>query len=319
VLDKVCFTIDHIHAGNHHTSSTYEVVKYLVDNNIPVTVFIQASNPSNNYEFDRVNARAIYKLAPHLVTLGVHPLHAGHSQHEQQRVHSAISNIIKDVTGKRPTTLSYHGHGAGPEPGIRFSGIKYGRGIGSAWAAGADDPLDTPVMPSQSVDRTFAYTKERNAAGLSATLFLHTQELRHGSTKKRIFDTFVNEVRQQRLQALSYYDAMESDFGGNTSSGGSVTPRPQPQPLRPATPAERTGVVRLSASTQRGRRPVNASFYVQKTNGVHVQSATGLKSEKFLLPVGHYKVTAKARGASSSKLITVSAHQGLHHIFLLPV
>jgi len=124
VLDRVCFTIDHIHAGSTNVSSTYEVVKFLVDQQIPVTVFIQATNPSHDYEFDRHNAQMLYGLAPHLVTLGLHPLHSGHSQAEQTAIHNTINKSIKSVTGQNPTVLSYHGAGAGPEPGIRFPGIK---------------------------------------------------------------------------------------------------------------------------------------------------------------------------------------------------
>lgn len=163
VLDKVCFTIDHIHAGNHHVSSTYEVVKFLVDLQIPVTVFVQATNPSHDYEYDRNNARLIYGLAPHLVSLGVHPLSGTHSQAEQTAVHNTINNIIKSVTGRNPVIMSYHGAGAGPRPGISFPGIKYARGIGSTWARGTDDPLDTPVMVLNSVERSFAYTRDRKS------------------------------------------------------------------------------------------------------------------------------------------------------------
>ena len=124
-LDRVCFTLDHIHSGEHGLPSTYEVVKFLVDKRIPVTVFMQATSPSNNYELDRSNARLIYNLAPHLVTLGLHPLSSGNSQQRQTKTHNVISEIIQDVTGKKPTVLSYHGAGVGPEPHIRFPGIKY--------------------------------------------------------------------------------------------------------------------------------------------------------------------------------------------------
>ena len=320
-LDRIAFTLDHIHRGKHGLASTSEVVKFLVDKKIPVTVFVQATSPNNNYELDRDNARLIYSLAPHLVTLGVHPLSSGHSQQQQSQRLNIINGIIRDVTGKNPSTLSYHGPGAGPEAHIRFPGIKYCRGISSAWAVGRDNPKDTPVIVLNSVTRALIYAQERNAAGLSATLFLHSQELRHGSTKKRIFDTFVKEVQQRRLQAVTYQRAMEVDFKvghqqplpSDTSSAddGFVQPPPRPDNTR-------KGSLRLSASTKQGRRPVAASFFIQRTNGQNVESGRG-KTKQFRIPEGRYKVTARVGRVSLSETVNVSSRQGVHHIFLLPV
>lgn len=302
VLDKVCFTIDHIHAGNHHISSTYEVVKCLVDRGIPVTVFFQATSPSNNYELDRQNARLIYNLAPHLVTLGVHPLPSGHSQRDQTDTLNVINGIIQEVTGRKSQVLSYHGHGAGHEPNIRFSGIKYARGIHSGWASGADEPLDTPVMVLNSVDRAFSYTLERNAAGLSSTVFVHSQELVHGSVKKRVFDTIVTEVINQRLQAVSYYSAMKSDFRA-TSGGGS------------SSSSTGNGSLRLSALKKHGNHPVKANFYIQKSNGDDVRSVLGVRSQQFVIPAGQYKVIVRVGTISRSDMISLGVNQGIHHVF----
>ena len=314
VLDRVAFTIDHIHAGNSGSCSTYEVVKFLVDRNIPVTLFIQATNPSNNYEYDRGNARMIYQLAPNLVTLGVHPLPKGNTQANQSRVHNIIREIIKDVTGTFPAVLSYHGAAAGPEAGITFSGIKYARGIQSAWAAGTDDRKDTPVTVMNSVGRAFAYTSQRNAAGYSSTLFLHTSELRANTTKKLIFDTFIQEVLSRRIQAVSYMSAMNVDFNV------SVTPTP-PTPI-PTPPtgggSGAVGSLRLSASTKVGRRPVNANFLIEKLNGDDVANANNVKSQAFRIPVGQYKITAKIGNVSETATINLTATQGIHHIFLMP-
>ncbi|HIO96680.1 MAG TPA: hypothetical protein EYG71_01985 [Leucothrix sp.] len=47
VLDRVVFTIDHIHHGGPGLYSTLDVVKFLVDKQIPVTVFLQCSDPLN--------------------------------------------------------------------------------------------------------------------------------------------------------------------------------------------------------------------------------------------------------------------------------
>ena len=318
-LDRVCFTLDHIHSGEHGLPSTYEVVKFLVDKRIPVTVFMQATSPSNNYELDRSNARLIYNLAPHLVTLGLHPLSRGNNQQRQTQTQNVISEIIQDVTGKKPNVLSYHGAGAGPEPGIRFPGIKYARGIGSAWAVGADQRDNTPVIVLNSVTRALNYAQERNAAGLSATIFIHTQELTRGSAKKRIFDTFVKEVQHRRLHAVSYFEAMAVDF--NVGHRQPLPPpQPQPTPPRP-TPnnnSTRKGSLRLSASTEQGRRPVSASFFVQKTNGQNVESGRGT-TKQFHLPEGRYKVIAKVGNVKRTKTLNVSASQGVHHIFLMPV
>ncbi|MGB1310660.1 MAG: hypothetical protein ACPG47_05585 [Leucothrix sp.] len=315
VLDRVVFTIDHVHAGDHDICSTYEVVKFLVDKNIPVAIFIQATNPSNNYEYDRNNARMIYQLAPNLVTLGVHPLPSGHTQQEQSQVHNTIREIIKDVTGTFPAVLSYHGAGAGPEPGITFSGIKYARGIISAWAAGTDNPKNTPVMVMNSVSRAFAYTSQRNAAGYSSTIFIHTNELREGSTKKRVFDTFVQSVLDRKIQAMPYMSAMNVDFENATTP----TP-PDPTPSTPPNNGGSSGIgsLRLSASTKVGRRPVNADFLIEKLNGDDVGSAQSVKTQAFKLPAGQYKVTAKIGNVTETATINLTATKGIHHIFLMP-
>ena len=322
-LDRVCFTLDHIHSGEHGLPSTYEVVKFLVDKRIPVTVFMQATSPSNNYELDRNNARLIYNLAPHLVTLGLHPLSAGNSQQRQTKTQNIISEIIQDVTGKKPNVLSYHGAGAGPEPHIRFPGIKYCRGIGSAWAVGADQKNDTPVIVLNSVTRALNYAQERNAAGLSATVFIHTQELIRGSSKKRIFDTFVKEVQERRLHAVSYYDAMEVDFKvGHQQPLPRPTPETQPRPNPPNPRPESNSTakkasLRLSALTEDKLMPITARFYVQKTNGEHVASGQD-KSKQFRIPEGKYKVTAKVSNIKRTKTLTLSARKGVHHVFFIP-
>ena len=321
-LDRVAFTIDHIHAGDHDICSTYEVVKFLVDKNIPVTVFIQATNPSNDYEYDRNNARLIYRLAPHLVTLGVHPKPSGNTAQEQNRVHTVIRNIINDITGKYPVVLSYHGAGAGPEPGITFSGIKYARGIISAWAAGTDNPLNTPVMVMNSVSRAFEYTSQRNAAGYSSTIFVHTNELTDNSTKKLVFDTFVNEVLSRRIQAVSYYNAMLVDF--NRAAAPPVTPvpptptpTPTPSPTQPS-PAGALGSLRLSASSKVGRRPVSANFVIEKLNGEEVGRANNAKTFPFRIPFGQYKVLAKVGSIVETATVNLTPASGIHHIFLIP-
>lgn len=314
VLDRVVFTIDHIHAGDHDICSTYEVVKFLVDRNIPVTVFMQATNPSNDYEYDRNNARLIHRLAPNLVTLGVHPLPSGNSSAAQNRVHTILQNIIKDVTGTFPAVLSYHGSGAGPEPGITFSGIKYARGILSAWAAGTDNPKNTPVMVMNSVSRAFAYTSQRNAAGYSSTIFVHTNELRNGSAKKLVFDTFVQEIASRRVQAVSYMSGMNVDFNVSVTP---TPPVPTPTP-NPPSGSGALGSLRLSASTKVGRRPVNANFLIEKLNGDDVDNANNVKTQAFRIPVGQYKITAKIGNVTETATINLTANQGIHHIFLMP-
>lgn len=319
VLDRVTFTIDHIHAGSNTISGTYEVVKFLVDNGIPVTVFMQATSPSNNYEFDRTNASLIYGLAPHLVTLGVHPLSSGNSQSEQTKVYNIISQIIVDVTGSKPLTLSYHGSGAGPEPGISYPGIKYARGIGSTWSPGTDNRLDTPVVVMNSVQRAFDYTSERNSAGLSSTIFVHTQELLNGSLKKDIFDAFIKNVKAQKLQAVSYYDAMLVDFkdgtpsqGGGSGSGGSggtTTP--------PSGGTTVKGSLRLSASESPSRRPLKANFKIESLSGETIATANNISSQQFSIPVGTYRVSATAAGTTKTETIELTQAKGIHHIFLI--
>ena len=340
VLDKVVFTLDHIHAGNHHVCSTYEVVKYLVDHGISVTVFIipfpvnkwgfiRMTNPSNNYAFDRNNAQLIYDLDRQRVTLGVHPKPAGNSQQEQTKQLNIINGIIQDVMGRKSTILSYHGHRAGPEPGIRFAGIQYARGIINYWSIGTGNPLNTPVIPFNSVTRAFEEVHTRSEAGLSSTIFVHSQELTNGSTKKRVFDSFVKEVMQRRLQAVPYLQAMQQDFrrgggnsGGSSNHGGSSSSGDGSSSGHSSSGSASnaaTGVLRLSALSKVGQRPIRANFSIKHLSGGGTYQANNVKTEQFSLPVGKYRVTAKVGNASLSENINLTVARGIHHIFRIPV
>lgn len=211
--DKVVFTIDHIHQGGPGLYSTFDVVKFLVDRQIPVTVFLQCTDPVNLCPADKRNARLIYDLNHNLVSLGAHSLSPGNSQSKQTNNLNLVSNVIGDITGVNPVILSYHGSGAGPENNINYAGIQYARGIISAWsAAQQDNPLNTPVMGLGSVNAAFDFTHLRNIAGHSATLFVHSAELTNGSVKKGVFDAMIQAVSDLKLQALSYLTAMQGDY-----------------------------------------------------------------------------------------------------------
>lgn len=320
-LDRVVFTLDHIHGGHASISSTKEVVRCLTARNIPVVVFFQNRNPANP-DTDKQDAQEIYALAPHLVSLGVHSLSKGNSQAKQRSNLDVLNGVIKDITGKKSQIMSYHGAGAGPEPGIHYPGIKYARGIQSAWAVGADNPLETPVMPLNNVSRAFEYTQTRNAAGLTATLFVHTGELAPGSVKRRVFDTFVKEVQARRLQAMHYFQAMESDFRG----GANRPTDPNPDHSRPPAGGNNGGTTtdngpkgsfKLSASSDPARRPIKADFQIKNSRGQQVAGANHVHTQMFRLPVGQYTVSAKRGNASKSKRINLTAAGGIHEIFLL--
>lgn len=232
LLDKVVFTIDHIHQGGPGLYSTYDVVKFLTDRQIPVTIFIQCTDPANLCPADRRNTQDVYDLNPNLVTLGTHSLSPANSQSAQAGNHNLIRNVISDVTGSSPVIMSYHGANAGPENGISYAGIRYARGIKSFWSAAQNDnPLNTPVMGLGSVSAAFDFIRLRNQAGLSATLFVHSAELTNGSTKKTVFDTIIKAVMDRKLQAMPYLSAMQSDY-----SSVPVTPPPIPQPEPPIIP-----------------------------------------------------------------------------------
>jgi len=214
-LDKIVFTIDHIHNGGPGIYSTYDVVAHLVKHKIPVTIFMECTDPANLCRIDKKYAKKIYELSPEYVSLGVHALPKGHTQEEQSNRLNLINNVIEDITGKKSNILSYHGAGAGPEPGISFNGIKYARGIKTWFAAQRPNKLNTPIMYLNSINSAFKYIKARNKAGLSASLFVHTVELRSGSRLKLVFDTLVKQVAQQKLHALKYYPAMEVDYSAS--------------------------------------------------------------------------------------------------------
>lgn len=214
-LDKIVFTIDHIHIGGPGLYSTYDVVAHLVKLKIPVTVFMECTDPANLCRIDKNNAKKIYELDPELVSLGVHALPKGHTQEQQKKRFHLINDVIQEITGKRSHILSYHGANAGPEEGIVFDGIKYGRGIRSWVAAQRPNKLDTPIMHLNSISSVFKYIKTRNNAGLTATLFVHTIELRSLTKLKIIFDTLIQQVVDQKLQAISYFLAMELDYSNS--------------------------------------------------------------------------------------------------------
>lgn len=311
-LDKLSFTLDHIHAGNGSVCSTYELVRYLVHKNIPVTVFMQVTSPANDYELDKSNARLIYQLAPHLVTLGVHPLHAGHTQREQAEVHNILNYIIEEVTGEKPVLLSYHGHGAGPQNGIIFPGIQYARGI-HCTTAPQPDPMNTPVMPLSSVTAAYNYIKKRNEAGQTATFFTHSCELRHNNVKKRVFDNLVKQVLSQRLNAVSYLDAMNQEF-----RGGATAPVDDASISVPSDSDVKYGL-RLSALTENAFQPLIANFEVRSTNGRVVATSANKKQAQFHLPPAIYQANAVVEGTSITQPINLTLRQGLHQKFLFPV
>ncbi|MEH6457915.1 MAG: peptidoglycan-binding domain-containing protein [Cocleimonas sp.] len=222
ILDKIVFTIDHIHQGGTGLYSTLDVVRHLVSKRIPVTIFLQCSDPSNLCALDSQNAQAVFNLDPNLVSFGLHTLPRGNSQTVQRNNLSLISNMILNITGRRPEISSYHGANAGPENGISFAGVQYARGIHSLWStAQLDDQLNTPVMGLNTINKSFDFIQFRNQADLSATLFVHSAELTNGSSKKKIFDTLVKAVNDHNLQAVDYLTAMNADY---------ATPVNPPQP-----------------------------------------------------------------------------------------
>lgn len=225
-LDKIVFTIDHIHQGGAGRYSTADVVKFLTDRNIPVTVFLQCTDPANFCLVDSRNASDVYHINPGLVSLGAHSLPKGESQSTQANNLTLISDMITNITGAAPVILSYHGNQAGPESNINYAGVNYARGITSNWSAAQQgDPLNTPVMSLGSVNAAFDYTRLRNISELSATLFVHSAELINGSPKKAAFDTFIQAVIDRKLQALSYLAAMQSDYSSNPDNP-SISPCP---------------------------------------------------------------------------------------------
>lgn len=213
VLDKIVFTIDHLHQGGAGVYSTLDVVKHLVSKRIPVTIFLQCTDPANLCALDTRNAQEVFNLDPNLVSFGIHTLPRGNSQTEQSNNLNLINNMILNITGKRPVISSYHGSNAGPENGISFANIQYARGIHSQWtSAQEENRLNTPVMGLNTVSRSFDFIRLRNQADLAATLFIHSTELTNGSKRKKIFDTLITAVSDRNLQALDYLTAMRADF-----------------------------------------------------------------------------------------------------------
>lgn len=232
VLDKVVFTIDHVHQGGAGLYSTLDVVRHLVTKNIPVTIFLQCTDPANACALDSNNAQEIFNLDPNLVSFGIHSLSRGSSQSQQNDNLNLISNMILNITGQRPVISSYHGHLAGPEDGITLSRVQFARGIHSFWStAQQDNKLNTPVMGLNTVNQSFEFIRLRNLANLSATLFVHSAELRNGTIKKKSFDTIIKAVSDRKLQALDYETAMRADYSA-------ITPGPTDPITDPVDPTQ---------------------------------------------------------------------------------
>lgn len=213
VLDKIVFTIDHIHQGGAGLYSTLDVVRHLVSRRIPVTVFLQCTDPGNFCALDSRNAEDVFNLDPDLVSFGLHTLPRGNSQTVQSDNLNLISNMILNITGQRPVISSYHGANAGPENGISFAGVQYARGIHSQWSTvQEDDQLNTPVMGLNTINQSFGFIRFRNQVDLTATLFVHSAELTNGSSRKKSFDTLVKAVSSRNLQAVDYLSAMQADY-----------------------------------------------------------------------------------------------------------
>lgn len=305
VLDKVVFTIDHIHLGGPGVYSTADIVRHLVSKNIPVTIFVQCTDPANLCAVDERNVREVINIDPFLVSLGVHSLPRGTSQTDQTNNLNAISNMINRVTGVRPIISSYHGSNAGPETGITFSGIQFARGVSSNWStAQLDNRLDTPVMGLNSVNNAFNFTRLRNVADLSACLFVHSLELTSGSNRKQVFDTFVKAVEDRKLQAWSYLDAMRSDFGIITPEPiPEPEPEPNPDPTIPTDPADcalkhftNNRIVQFLRINSRDG--VNGNFQVSELQnflneiGLNAGSADGIFGPNTKLAVIAYQINA---------------------------
>ncbi len=231
VLDKIVFTIDHIHQGGAGLYSTLDVVRHLVSKLIPVTVFLQCTDPANLCALDSRNAQDVFNLDPNLVSFGIHTLPRGNSQIAQSDNLNLISNMILNITGQRPVISSYHGGNAGPENGISFADIQYARGIHSQWSTvQEDDRLNTPVMGLNTINQSFGFIRFRNQVDLTATLFVHSAELTNGSSRKKSFDTLVKAVSSRNLQALDYLSAMQADYAATPIDPSPPTPIPPDQP-----------------------------------------------------------------------------------------
>ncbi|MEB8432823.1 peptidoglycan-binding domain-containing protein [Cocleimonas sp. KMM 6892] len=292
-LDKVVFTIDHLHEGGPGIYSTFDVVKHLVSKQIPVTIFIQCSDPLNFCPAEKRIAQSIYDLDHNLVSLGAHALTRGNSQANQSNNLDKIKDVIADITGAEPRIMSYHGSNAGPENGISYADITYARGITSVWSdASADNPLNTPVMNINSVNAAYDFIQQRNAANLSATLFVHSVELTSGSVKKLTFDTIVADVIGRRLQALPYLSAMQSDYTGTPPTPGPTQPIDPPPgapcPLRHFTNTKITQYLRVNK-----RDGVNGVFQVAEL-------------QRFLNELGLGAGTADGIFGSNTKLAVIS-------------
>jgi hypothetical protein len=83
-------------------------------------------------------------------------------------------------------------------------------------------------------------------------------------------------------------------------------------------PADGVGGLRVSALTKEGKRPVKASFYIQRLNGENVDNRKNVETEQFSLPAGRYRVTARTQDVRLVEDLDVLAGKGLHQIFLVP-
>jgi hypothetical protein len=203
--------------------------------------------------------------------------------------------------------MSHHGQGAGPVPGVNYNNVKYIRGVGNVWAAGAIDPLNSPVIDykssqppviENSIERCFSEATKMNKADLVPTLFFHSNELvdeplYDHNLKKSKFDHFVNAVVHRNIEAVSYLEAMTKCF-----MDVSIERR-----------------FRVSASERVTLRRAQVDYIIEDSSGTVVETAENSHTKLFTLPIGAYTVKAKVDGElKCSTPFTLTPAGGVHVI-----
>ena len=206
----------------------------------------------------------------------------------------------------------------GSEKAIRFLGVKDGRNGSEVFELNVPiltDETAVPVIAGQEQDTpanssaldpaaaTQATTATQNDSSTSAQTQTQQAEAADDTTGESTAteNTSATEGTTTAIatDAASASDSSEASSSENNSTPGAV------------------GGLRLSALTKQGKRPMTASFYVQRLNGQNVETIRNVKTQQLSLPAGKYKVTARTNNATVVKEVEVLATIGVHEIFLI--
>jgi len=194
----------------------------------------------------------------------------------------------------------------GSEKVVRFLGVKDGLNGSEIFE------LDVPVLTGEAADPVIVGENTDTTVSSNSTDSAPANQSASASVTQN--DSSAPTATQQAeatdsTSAIPTPTTAEVDTSDNKSAEASAN--------QSAANSAAVGGLRLSALTKQGKRPITASFYVQRLNGQNVETIRNVKTQQLTLPAGKYKVTARTSEATVVKEVEVLATKGVHEIFLI--